>query len=162
MNKQRSGGMNRFLMLICMLVAGLTSVVVGQRILAIENAAITIAHCQRLNLQNIFFLNQSRMALPSVKIEVKTNPRLPGYCDSILPSEIVKKLEAVDFDVPANMAAEDLIRLYSDSLSAIEDSDSRLKRNLLVALVGFNVLALSIESLILYLERKEIESEGDL
>jgi len=53
------GASDRLLLLAFSLAAGLTSVIVGQKVLSIEYTAITVSHCQRLNLQNIFFINQA-------------------------------------------------------------------------------------------------------
>ena len=155
------GASDRLLLLAFSLAAGLTSVIVGQKVLSIENTAITVSHCQRLNLQNIFFLNQAHSGAPSIKGNNRLTVRLPGYCDGLLPKATVGTLDSLQADAISPVAGEEAIKVYSDALSTIEDRDSELKRNLLITLVAFNVLALAIESLILYSERKNLESEGD-
>ena len=151
----------RLLLLLFSLAAGFVSVVLGQRILAIENAAITISHCQRLNLQNIFFLNQSQQRSSPAGAKHFHQTRLPRYCDKVVPSVTIQKLDAIGNDDANPAAGGDTIRAYADALSAIEDRDSELKRNLLIALVAFNVIALSIEALILYGDRKALEADSD-
>lgn len=155
------GASDRLLLLALSLAAGLTSVIVGQKVLAIENTAITVSHCQRLNLQNIFFLNHARTGGTSIKGDSKLSVRLPRYCDGLLPLATVGSLDSLQHEPISPVASEEAIRMYSDALSAIEDRDSELKRNLLITLVAFNVLALAIESLILHRERKKLESEAD-
>jgi len=155
------GASDRLLLLAFSLAAGLTSVIVGQKVLSIENTAITVSHCQRLNLQNIFFINQAHSNVASINGGYKLSARLPRYCDGLLPRATVGTLESLQADPVSPVASEDAIRIYSDALSAIEDRDSELKRNLLITLVAFNVLALAIESLILYRERKNLETESD-
>jgi hypothetical protein len=151
----------RLLLLMCSLTAGFVSVVVGQRILAIENAAITISHCQRLNLQNIFFLNQSQQRSIPAGAKRVHQTRLPRYCDKVVPLAAIQKLDAIANDDANPAAGEETIRAYADALSTIEDHDSELKRNLLIALVAFNVIALSIEALILYGDRQALEADSD-
>lgn len=155
------GATDRLLLLAFSLAAGLTSVIVGQKVLSIENRAITVSHCQRLNLQNIFFINQAHSVAPSIKGYIRRGVRLPRYCDALLPKPTLGTLDSLQADPINPVASEEVIRVYSDAFSAIEDRDSELKRNLLITLVAFNVLALAINSLILYRERKNLESEGD-
>ena len=155
------GASDRLLLLAFSLAAGLTSVIVGQKVLSIENTAITVSHCQRLNLQNIFFINQAHSSAASIKGGNRLSVRLPRYCDGLLPRATVAILESLQAGPVSPVASEDAIRIYSDALSAIEDRDSELKRNLLITLVAFNVLALTIESLILYRERKNLETDSD-
>lgn len=134
-------------------LAGLSAVIVGQSILALENSAITISHCQRLNIQSIFFLNQAQyLSIPHGRL---SSSRLPQYCDELLDAAAVRRLRVLTAEASNPGSREGIIRIYADALSAIEDRDSELKRNLLIALVACNVLVLTIESVSLYVESLE-------
>ena len=152
-------GQAKLAMLSFSLMAGLSSVVVGQRILAIENNAITVSHCQRLNLQNIFFLNQSQQFSVRSELGRPQSVQLPPYCDALLEAKVSSRLRETFADDTNPATREDAIRIYADAFSVIDDHDAELKRNLLIALVAFNVFGLLIESLILYADHKAIESE---
>lgn len=149
----------RVSLLLLSLLAGLASIVVGQRLLALESRAITVTHCRRLNLQNIFFSNQRLADLSTTSSRRHEGVMLPDYCNQLLPISAVRALKSIAAD-PANpVAAEDSLRIYSDQLSTIENRDSELKRNLLFLLVVLNVLALAIESIVLYFESRSVDRE---
>lgn len=151
----------RVSLLMLSLLVGLASIVVGQRLLALENHAITVSHCRRLNLQNIFFSNQRPADLSISSSGRREGVMLPDYCNQLLPSSVVQALKSIAADTANPVAEEDSLRIYSDELSAIENRDSELKRNLVFSLVAFNVFALAIESIVLYREARSIDREVD-
>lgn len=140
------------------LISGFSSIIVGQRLLSLENRAITLSHCRRLNLQNIFLLNQNLQGQLNISSGQYSIVRLPNYCDNALSPAAQAGLKAIYRDTANPLATQEVIKLYADSLAAIENQDSLLKRNLLSALIGFNVFALVLEAISLYRENKEIQA----
>jgi len=124
------------------------TLIISQIVLSLESKSVFTAHCQKLNLQNIFLYNQISTG-PSQKIfnSLSDSFKLPSYCQGLLPrnerEELAKLLRG---DVNAIETGE-LIRFYADSYSSIESIDSEVQRNLMLCIIVTNVLVLSLETL---------------
>lgn len=129
----------------------------SQIVLSLESKSVINAHCQKLNLQNIFLYNQiSTNSVQKIFNVFSNSFKLPNYCQEILPRHEKKELaKLLQTDVNAVETGE-LMRFYADSYSTIETIDSDLLKNLILCIIVSNVIVLSLEALKIKTEGKNL------
>jgi len=134
----------------------LAIIIMSQIVLSIESKSVVNAHCQKLNLQNIFLYNQiSTNSLQNIFDIFSNSFKLPNYCQGLLPRHERKELaKLLQTDVNAAETGE-LMRFYADSYSNIETIDSDLMKNIILCIIVSNVIVLSLEALKIKAESKK-------
>jgi len=132
-------------------------IIMSQIVLSLESKSVINAHCQKLNLQNIFLYNQiSTNSVQKIFNVFSNSFKLPNYCQEILPRHEKKELaKLLQTDVNAVETGE-LMRFYADSYSTIETIDSDLLKNLILCIIVSNVIVLSLEALKIKTEGKNL------
>lgn len=145
--------------LILSLLSTLAGMALSQNALSIENKSITVSHCRRLNLQNIFFYNQLLAEQVGNASAIDKIIILPSYCKDLLPKGVSLSLTQLSSDRSRMARYEAEIRIYADAFSSIEASDSGMQRNMILGFLVFNVLALALQAIHLFEDSKELEDD---
>ena len=136
------------------------ALVSGQVILFLELQSLTLSHCRRLNLQNIFFYNQIISATHEQSpITIATHDQdfiAPEYCHSFLVTEQSGSARSISLEEMNNLSSDLRLRVYADSYADAEQRYADNQMNLLILLLTSNVLALIFQSIHLYQDSKEI------
>lgn len=136
------------------------ALVSGQLILFLELQSLTLSHCRRLNLQNIFFYNQIISTTHEQSlITIATDDHdftAPEYCHTFLVTEQSDSSRSISLDEMNNLSSDLRLRVYADIYADAEQRYADYQMNLLILLLASNVLALIFQSIHLYQDSTEI------
>lgn len=136
------------------------ALVSGQAILYLELHSLTLSHCRRLNLQNIFFYNQiistTHAQSPVTTATHDRDLTAPEYCHSFLVTEQSNSADSISLDKMNNLSSDLRLRVYADRYADAEQRYADNQMNLLILLLTSNVLALIFQSIHLYQDSREI------
>ncbi len=136
------------------------SLVSGQIILFSELRSLTLSHCRRLNMQNIFFYNQSISSGYTQPIPTKHPHEFdftaPEYCLTFLTLDQSDPTNPISNDDISDLSDDLKLRLYADRYADAEKRYADRQMNMLIILLTSNVLSLIFQAIHLYQDSKDI------
>tara|TARA_Y100001968_G_C19090836_1_gene587634 strand:- start:157 stop:639 length:483 start_codon:yes stop_codon:yes gene_type:complete len=138
------------------------SVITGLKLLSYEKDNIILAHCRKLNLQQIFSYNNIDNVPYDERLKVLNLIKPKKYCQKYLSKDILDQIKLLEeyplqqYDILYEVVGYK-IRLYADSYNRLENHRSDLQSKLLISLLAFNVASLATQSIFLQADSKEIE-----
>jgi len=135
------------------------AIVSGQTLLFKELASFNLAHCQKINIQKIFFLNQ----LAQVEMHPSNEGRslkvsefaMPNYCERYIPTRDLYQIKRYAKG-SSIYDAEAILRLLGDCYSKAEALNSSTQLSLLIMLMVSNSLSLILLCVNLYEDSREL------
>ncbi len=140
------------------------SIITGLILLSYEKDNIVLAHCRKLNLQQIFSYNNIDNIPYKDRLQVLDLLDSKPYCKKYLSNEISDQIKALEeypvkqYDILYEVVGYK-IRLYADSYNRMENSRSEKQSQLLISLLAFNVASLATQSIFLQADSLDIEDE---